>query len=82
MLSTNGYGWGYTAGAGNYRATSVSFPVTMRSSPTITLSSITYGSASSLTTEGINPNGFGGYVTTGGATNFTVNFTYAASIEL
>jgi hypothetical protein len=82
MLSTNGYGGGYAAGGGNYRATSVSFPVTMRSSPTITLSSITYGSASSLTPEAINPNGFGGYITTGGATNFTVSFTYAASIEL
>jgi len=82
MLSTNGYGWGYAAGAGNYRATSVSFPVTMRSSPTIALSSISYGFASSLTTESINPNGFGGYVTIGGAANFTVSFTYAASIEL
>jgi hypothetical protein len=80
-IALNGYGFGYTLG-GTTRAGTVLFPVPMRTTPTLSATSIVYSNASGLTFEGITVNGSGFYVTATVGGGFFVNFNYSASGEM
>ena len=59
------------------------FPVTVRATPTVTTSSISYTNSSGLTQQYVNSSSVGYYYTVGGATtNAAVTLTLAISAEL
>ena len=67
---------------GTIRSGAVYYPVTMRVAPTVTFSGQSYGSCSGLTVDSNQIWGFTTYVSTSGATGFSVAFSYTSSAEL
>jgi len=78
------YGYNYSSGAGNYRAAYHPFRVFKRTSPSMSVSNITYGGAgaNSLVPEQGDNTYFGSRVTTTSAGSFVVDFDFAATSEL
>jgi hypothetical protein len=78
------YGYNYSSGAGNYRAAYHPFRVFKRTSPSMSVSNITYGGAgaNSLVPEQGDNTYFGSRVTTTAAGSFVVDFEFAATSEL
>lgn len=76
------YGGSYAAGVSTYVAGNGFYRVTKRSTPTISLSSVTYVSCSTIAAQQINANGFGYAVSVSGPAQFQVYGDVAAAIEL
>ena len=76
------YGWGYTAGAGNFRIGTAYFPVSMRTTPTITFTSASGSNVSGQTAQNVGFLSFGVYTTAPAAGAMYIDLTYTASSEI
>ena len=76
------YGWVFAGTVGNVRCTVERYKVTMRASPAVIVSGMTFVNANTFQVEGDGGTGFGGFVNALGAGAINASGSYTADAEL